>query len=198
MAFTVFGKREPGAILVTNSLMVRNNCQMGAWTNSAQEPYGSGPVKIAVLCYQQKYGTIGQSTTKWGLIWFVCEEGCLPRDVVLGTYIKTRSLASFEETVVTTMAQGYEPALGLLVAKFIKHSGVKNGNPTTYYSLSWSWEPRPEGQATDDRITLLADAASHTFVDSNTNLVDLSNLSAEELRLIMSSARPTELPFTED
>lgn len=199
MSLLIFGKKVDDGILVPNNsaLMVRNNCQIGAWTNSTQKPYGS-EAKIAVLDYQQKYGTLGQTTTKWGLIWFVCEEGCLPKNVVLGTYIKTRSLASFEETIITVIAEGYEPAMGLLTPAFVKHSGVKDGMPTSYFSLAWTWEPRPQGAETDRRIELLSQAADHTFVDNNTNLIDLSELSPQEVRQLMSTSCPTELPGFDD
>ncbi len=144
---SVFGSKPNNAIIVPElPIAVRNNCQSGRWTIGDQE-YGS-KLAMTIVKFSKFFGSLGQTqNTLWGQLWFVAEAGDLPQGVVMVTYIKGRSLGDFNRKVTEVMARGIEPAEGLFVPDFIKHSGQKPDEsgvlkPINYYSLSWQWYER--------------------------------------------------------
>lgn len=144
---SVFGKKSANAIIVPElPIAVRNNCQSGRWVIGEQE-YGS-KLAMTIVKFSKFFGNLGQTyNTLWGQIWFVAEAGDLPQDVVMVTYIKGRSLSNFNCKVTEIMARGIEPAEGIFVPEFVKHSGQKTDEfgvikPINYYSLSWQWYER--------------------------------------------------------
>lgn len=144
---SVFGSKPADAIIVPElPLSVRNNCQSGRWTIGDEE-YGS-KLAMTILKFSKFFGSLGQTHhTLWGQIWFVAEAGDLPKGVVMCTYIKGRSLSDFNRKITEIMARGVEPAEGIFVPDFVKHSGQKPDEtgilkPINYYSLKWEWYER--------------------------------------------------------
>ncbi|HEY9811550.1 MAG TPA: hypothetical protein V6D13_19660 [Halomicronema sp.] len=162
----VFGSKPVNAIIVPElPLSVRNNCQSGRWTIGDQE-YGS-KVAMTILKFSKFFGSLGQTNnTLWGQLWFVAEAGDLPQGVVLVTYIKGRSLSDFNRKVTEVMARGVEPAEGIFVPEFVKHSGSKPdetgvAKPINYYSLKWDWYERgAKFPSTNDPVLKQLDAGA--------------------------------------
>ena len=137
---SVFGVKPDNAIIVPElPLTVRNNCQSGKWTIGDNE-YGS-KVGMTILKFSKFFGSLGQTiNTIWGQLWFVAESGELPQNVLMVTYVKGRSLRDFNRLVASVQSQGIEPAEGIFIPEFIKHSGQKPDDsgvikPINYYSL---------------------------------------------------------------
>ena len=126
---------------------VRNNCQVGQWAKSEDDFIGNS-LDIAIINTEEFYGKLGKSTGNWLQIWFVAapEETKIPKNIVCVTYIKTRSLAQFGQTIIELMSNG-EPATGIFTGSFQKHS-----NDYGYYaSVKFDWRERTE----DEKAQLL-------------------------------------------
>ena len=121
---------------------VRNNCQVGQWAKTENDFIGNS-LDIAIIGTNEFYGKLGKSTGNWLQIWFVAapSETKLPRNVVCCTYIKTRSLSSFGQTIIELMSNG-EPATGIFTGSFQKHSN-DYGN---YASVKFDWRERTEDE----------------------------------------------------
>ena len=139
-AFSVFGAKQKEEILVPEMpIAVRNNCQSGKWAIGDEE-YGS-KCSMTIIKFSKFFGNLGQTqNTLWGQIWFVAESGELPQGVVMVTYIKSRTLSDFNRLVASVQARGVEPATGIFVPEFVRHSGQKPDEtgvlkPINYYSL---------------------------------------------------------------
>jgi hypothetical protein len=142
---SVFGAKPENAILVPEMpIAVRNNCQSGQWAIGDTD-YGS-KCSMTILKFSKYFGNLGQTENAlWGQLWFVAESGDLPRGVVMVTYIKSRSLNDFNRLVTTIQAKGIEPATGIFIPEFSKHTGQKADDsgvvkPINYYSLKWTWQ----------------------------------------------------------
>ena len=121
---------------------VRNNCQVGQWAKSEDDFIGNS-LDIAIINTEEFYGKLGKSTGNWLQIWFVAapEETKIPKNIVCVTYIKTRSLAQFGQTIIELMSNG-EPATGIFTGSFQKHSN-DYGN---YASVKFDWRERTEDE----------------------------------------------------
>jgi hypothetical protein len=186
----VFGAKPANAILIPElPISVRNNCQSGRWTIGDQE-YGS-KIAITILKFSKFFGSLGQSNnTLFGQIWFVVEAGDLPQGVMMVSYIKGRSLSDFNRKVTEIMARGIEPAEGIFVVEFVKHSGSKPDDtgvskPINYYSLKWDWYERgAKFSSTNDPILKQLDAGADTAEARFTYIVDAMQDPATPSRLI--------------
>jgi hypothetical protein len=121
---------------------VRNNCQIGQWAKTEDDFIGNS-LDIAIIGTNEFYGKLGKSTGNWLQIWFVAAptETKLPKNVVCCTYIKTRSLAQFGQTIIELMSNG-EPATGIFTGSFQKHSNDYG----TYASVKFDWRERTEDE----------------------------------------------------
>jgi hypothetical protein len=83
-----------------------------------------------------------------------------------------------------------EPALGIFQGSFLKHSGDKGD----YYSVVWDWRER-ETEEEIEQLEHIADfmATNPKLVDLSVNLIPIDGLSPDEIELLMSSAKATEL-----
>jgi len=101
-------------------------------------------------------------------VWFVPAPGdapgALPQNTVCLTYIKTRSISQFSQKITELMQSG-EPALGIFIAGFEKHSNEYG----TYFSVNWDWRER-QGDEETKQLQLI-----EVFMQSSPALVDLSN-----------------------
>jgi hypothetical protein len=121
---------------------VRNNCQVGQWAKSENDFIGNS-LDIAIIGTNEFYGKLGKATGNWLQIWFVAgpDETKLPKNVVCVTYIKTRSIAKFGQTIIELMSNG-EPATGIFTGSFDKHSN-DYGN---YASVKFDWRERTKDE----------------------------------------------------
>ncbi|MCT7968971.1 hypothetical protein NG799_21910 [Laspinema sp. D1] len=204
---SVFGSKPEDALSVPEiPIGARNNCQAGKWTIGDEE-YGS-KVSMTIIKFSKFFGDLGQTkNTLWGQIWFVAESGELPHGVVMVTYIKNRSLNDFNRLVVSIQARGVEPAEGIFVPEFIKHSGQKpdeNGviKPINYYSLKWDWIERDNWDIVEQAAAVLSDPHSLSRMidlEGTRDMVCLDNLPPSEIATLMatrvsSSSEMPELP----
>lgn len=197
---SVFGSKEKQAILVPEMpISVRNNCQSGKWMIGDEE-YGSKS-SMTIIKFSKFFGNLGQTqNTLWGQIWFVAESGELPQGVLLVTYIKSRSLSDFNRLVASVQSKGVEPAMGIFVPEFVRHSSQKpdeNGvlKPINYYSLKWSWVERSDWSVLEQAAAILADAANLSRMidlEGTQQMICLDNLSPQEVACLMAAHSTSE------
>ncbi len=199
--FSVFGSKAENTILVPEMpIAVRNNCQSGKWTIGDEE-YGS-KCSMTILKFSKFFGSLGQTqNTVWGQIWFVPESGDLPTGVVMVTYIKSRSLSDFNRLVASIQSQGIEPAIGIFIPEFTKHSGQKPDEqgvlkPINYYSLKWSWMERKEWSMVEQAAAVLADETNLSRMidlEGTQQMVCLDHLLPHEIAGLIAAQTSTEL-----
>lgn len=150
---------------------------------------------MTIMKFSKFYGDLGQTrNTLWGQLWFIAESGELPHGVVMVTYIKSRSLNDFNCLVASVQARGVEPATGLFVPEFVKHSGQKpddNGvvKPINYYSLKWLWVERSDWSVIDQAAAVLSDQNNLSRMidlEGTKAMVCLDNLAPREIALMMN------------
>jgi len=190
---SVFGVKPDNAIIVPElPLAVRNNCQSGKWTIGDNE-YGS-KLGMTILKFSKFFGSLGQTqNTIWGQLWFVAESGELPQNVVMVTYVKGRSLRDFNRLVASVQSRGIEPAEGIFVPDFMKHSGQKPDEagvikPINYYSLKWNWVERSDWSMLEKAAAVLAEPSNHSRMidlESTANMICLDNLPPHEIASLM-------------
>jgi hypothetical protein len=151
---------------------------------------------MTILKFSKFFGSLGQtSNTLWGQLWFVAETGELPQGVVMVTYIKNRSLNDFNRLVASVQSRGVEPATGIFVPEFVKHSGQKPDDsgvvkPINYYSLKWSWNERKDWGVIDQAAAVLSDTSNQSRMidlEGTRQMVCLDNLSPQEVSCLMAA-----------
>lgn len=192
--FSVFGAKAANELLVPEiPIAVRNNCQSGQWAIGDTD-YGS-KCSMAILKFSKFFGTLGQTShTLWGQLWFVAESGELPQGTVMVTYIKGRGLNDFNRLVASVQSRGIEPATGIFIPEFTKHSGQKPDDsgvvkPINYYSLKWSWQERKDWTIIDQAADVLVRADSQSKMtdwDGTKAMQCLDGLSPQAAAYIMS------------
>jgi hypothetical protein len=193
--FSVFGAKPSNALLVPEiPIAVRNNCQSGQWAIGDTD-YGS-KCSITILKFAKFFGSLGQTShTLWGQLWFVAETGELPQGVVMVTYIKNRSLNDFNRLVASVQSRGVEPATGIFVPEFVKHSGQKPDDsgvvkPINYYSLKWSWMERKDWAVIDQAAAVLSDTSNQSRMidlEGTRAMICLDNLPAAQVASLMAA-----------
>jgi len=193
--FSVFGAKPSNALLVPEiPIAVRNNCQSGQWAIGDTD-YGS-KCSITILKFAKFFGSLGQTShTLWGQLWFVAETGELPQGVVMVTYIKNRSLNDFNRLVASVQSRGVEPATGIFIPEFVKHSGQKPDDsgvvkPINYYSLKWSWMERKDWEIIDQAAAVLSDSSNQSRMidlEGTRAMVCLDNLPAQQVACLMAA-----------
>jgi len=192
---SVFGAKPEGAIVVPElPIAARNNCQSGKWVIGDEE-YGS-KLAMTILKFSKFFGNLGQTkNTLWGQIWFVAEAGEMPHNVVMVTYIKGRSLSDFNRLVASIQARGVEPAEGVFIPEFVKHSGQKpdeNGvlKPINYYSLKWDWAERTNWEMVEQAAWVLEDPQNLSRLidlEGTRKMICLDNLPPHEIACLMTA-----------
>lgn len=192
---SVFGAKPKEALLIPDiPIQARNNCQSGQWVIGDMD-YGS-KCSMTILKFSKFFGNLGQSiNTLWGQIWFVVESGELPQGIVLVTYIKGRSLGELNRVVSSVQARGVEPALGIFIPEFQKHSGQKpdeNGvvKPINYYSLKWHWQERADWSIIDQAAAALSDENNLSRMidlEGTKKMVCLDKLTPDETAKLMAA-----------
>lgn len=164
---------------------IRNNCQVGQWAKSEDDFIGAS-LDIAIIGTAEFYGKLGKSTGNWLQIWFIAapSETKIPKNVVCVTYIKTRSLSAFGQTIIELLGNG-DPALGIFTGSFQKHSN-DYGN---YYSLKFTWRKRTEEESF--QLKLIAD-----FLKSNPILED-TGLPKTMIKVVDGCYDQAELAYIE-
>ncbi len=196
---TVFGTPAVDSILVPDlAIGLRNNCQSGSWT-LGDTPAGA-KLHCSILKFSKFFGDLGSTTNElWGQLWIVAEPGSsedIPLECLMVSYIKTRSLGSFNELIAKLKGkkdkkgEKINPAKGVFHPNYIKHSkGLPDGSTATYYSLEWHWRDRGEN---DNSIEKLSACLDHDFLDINgtKKMRCLDGLSASEVQSIISGNQP--------
>ena len=143
---------------------IRNNCQIGQWTKCEDDFIGN-TLDIAIIGTSEFYGKLCQATGNWLQIWFIAASGetKLPKNVVCVTYIKTRSLSSFWQTIIELMSNG-EPATGIFSGSFQKHSNDYG----IYSSVKFHWRERTEDEK--PQLVLIASFLATTPILEDTGL----------------------------
>ena len=202
--FSVFGAKPKDAILVPEMpISVRNNCQSGQWVIGDTD-YGS-KCSMTILKFSKFFGSLGQTeNTLFAQIWFIAESGELPKGVVMVTYLKSRGLSDFNRLVTDVQSKGVEPATGIFIPEFQKHSGQKPDEygvvkPINYYSLKWSWQERADWATVDQAAAVLADPGNLSRMmdlEGTRQMQCLDHLSPEEISFLMggTAKQPTALP----
>ncbi|MBE9186435.1 hypothetical protein IQ270_17530, partial [Microcoleus sp. LEGE 07076] len=187
--------KPSNALLVPEiPIAVRNNCQSGQWAIGDTD-YGS-KCSITILKFAKFFGSLGQTShTLWGQLWFVAETGELPQGVVMVTYIKNRSWNDFNRLVASVQSRGVEPATGIFIPEFVKHSGQKPDDsgvvkPINYYSLKWSWMERKDWAVIDQAAAVLSDPSNQSRMidlEGTRAMICLDNLPAAQVASLMAA-----------
>jgi hypothetical protein len=187
-ALSTFGKKPKGAILAPNTAFnVRNNCQIGQWSDGSRE-YGS-KADLIVVKFSNFYGNLGQTkSTFWGQLWAVCYRGDVPKNTFFCTYLKTESLANFNNLVVSIQAENddLDPANGIFKPRFEKRTkSLDDGNTANYYAIVWSWEPIKEETKESTFLNSVANAFNENFAllhdpKSTENMICLDGMDPED------------------
>ncbi|MEE3718726.1 hypothetical protein V2H45_18445 [Tumidithrix elongata RA019] len=140
-AITVFGTKPQDAIfLPPQPFAVRLNCQAGQVALSEDE-FLSTSLEISIIKVARYFGDLGKTKqVEWLQIFFVVSPTCkvLPANTVCVSYIKTRSLSQFAQTITRLMENG-EPAEGIFILSFQSHQNTQ-GQP--YKSVKFDWRER--------------------------------------------------------
>jgi hypothetical protein len=110
------------------------------------------------------------------------------------TYIKSRTLSDFNRLVASIQARGVEPATGIFVPEFTKHSGQKPDEtgtfkPINYYSLKWSWQERTNWSVIEQAAAVLADESNLSRMidlEGTKSMVCLDNLSPHDIACLIA------------
>lgn len=185
---TVFGTKPEGSIFLPQvPFSVRNDCSVGQW-KVGDEDFRGNSIEISIIKVSQHFGTLGKTKdTQWLQVWFIPAPGedKLPANTVCLTYLKSRSISQFSQTITELMASG-EPALGIFTGSFEKHSGDLG----TYYSVVWDWRERgsePEKTQLEQIATFLD--STPALLDMNTPLLCIDGMTADEIEMLINSAR---------
>ncbi len=164
---TVFGIKPDNAIYNPSTpYNVRFNCQVGQVALSETE-FLDSEVEISIVKVSRYFGTLGNTkNVEWFQIFYIPAPSCkaLPSNTVCCSYIKTRSVGAFQQTVTRLMGSGVNPAEGIFKLSFQKH---QNGD-RNYFSVVWNWRAR-KGKPETDQLNMVA-----AFMDSTPQLSDLS------------------------
>ena len=111
---SVFGSKPAGSIFnPTAPFAVRLNCQAGQLALSETEFIGNS-AEISIVKVARFFGDLGNTKrSEWLQIFYIAAPSCtvLPRDTVCVSYIKTRSLAAFNQGIIRLIGEGVNPAV---------------------------------------------------------------------------------------
>lgn len=168
LSLSVLGTSTPGSIIFRGGgFKIRNNCKRGMWTDSEQNNLFD-ELEFTIIQAIEYFGDLGQTeNTEWLQLYLVPVPATpkLPENLVCCTYIKTRSLSSFETKL--TYLDGdktidYDPAIGIFQTKFVKHDS-KLGD---YFSLQFDWRERQAGAETEQLEKII------NFINNQPALID--------------------------
>lgn len=184
----VFGRKPENSIYLGDQpYQVRNDCSIGQWKVGDSDLKGK-EIEISIIKVSRYFGSLGKAeNTLWLQVWFVPAPSCdrLPQNTVCLTYLKSRSVNQFSQKITELMQSG-EPALGIFVAGFDKHSNEYG----VYYSVTWDWRER-QGDEEIKQLELI-----EAFMKSQPALIDLSatqnmialdRLSSSEVQALLES-----------
>jgi hypothetical protein len=140
----VFGTIPTDSIFLPSSPYgVRLNCKDGRFAISEKDFLGEdGDVaEISIIKVSKFFGTLGKAIDKqWMQLFYVPCPTCdfLPKNTVCCSYLKTRSMDAFNQTITKLMGEGVNPAVGIFKLRFIQHSSELG----QYYSVGFSWRER--------------------------------------------------------
>ena len=195
---TIFCAKPDDAIfLPARPYSVRFNCQVGQLALSESEHIGNA-VEVGMIKVARYFGTLGKTRhTEWLQMFYIPVPDCevLPRDTVCVSYIKTRSIGQFEQTITRFQSQGTNLAAGVFQVGFNHHA---NGD-RNYYSVRFDWRDRTGEAETAqlDRVIAFMQGSPDLYDLSGTRqMVDVSGLSGATIHQMMAvgEAQPELTP----
>jgi hypothetical protein len=164
---SVFGTKPADSIFNPAApFAVRLNCQSGQLALSESEFIGNS-AEISIIKVARFFGDLGNTKrSEWLQIFYIAAPGCtaLPKDTVCVSYIKTRSLAAFNQGIIKLIGEGVNPAEGIFTISFVRHSaGDRN-----YFSVKFDWRNRTEG-VEQEQLELIG-----SFLATQPGLIDLN------------------------
>lgn len=189
-SLSVFGTKPRDAIFnPRHPYAVRNDCKLGMWKVGDDDRKGD-VIEISIIAVKELFGTLGKTkNATWLQVWFIPAPNTttLPANTVCMTYIKSRSLTGFSEKITELMQSG-EPAEGIFIAGFQKHSG-DHGD---YYSVTWDWRERETPEELEQLEKIAEFMCSHprlVDVGNAQNLVSIDGYSDDEVAVIIEAKK---------
>ena len=187
---SIFGSIPENAIFNPEQpYSIRLNCQAGQLAIGDDKFIGK-EAEISIIKISRFFGTLGLTkNTEWLQIFFIAAPNCtiIPKNTVCVTYIKTRSLGAFNQSVIELLSSGKNPAEGIFKIGFQLHQGTtQDGQPSKYYSVTFDWRERDKAET--DQLKLIADfmEGQPTLLDGRvTSLICLENLPKEEKEALL-------------
>lgn len=144
---------QKGILCPSVTISVRADCQKGMW-KLFDDPV-AGDITMSILKTENYFGAFSPmyKPAEHLQIWFVAESGPLPKDTVMVTYIKERSLNAFNRLIAKLIAERTEPSTGIFKPKFQTYDSKASG--TKYYGLEWGWEPRTDMKRESELLAVL-------------------------------------------
>jgi hypothetical protein len=180
MSLTVFGTKPKDSIFLPQTpFSVRLNCQAGQ-VAIAEDEYLGNSMEISIIAVNQLFGSLGKTKdAEWMQIFYIPAPTCkiLPANTVCVSYIKTRSLSQFTQTITRLMEYG-EPAEGIFIISFQSH---QNGKGDPYKSVKFDWRARKSAEEKKQLEQIVG------FMQTSPILHD-SNGTREMLPIVSSSA----------
>jgi hypothetical protein len=110
-------------------------------------------------------------------------------------------LSDFNRLVTSIQAKGIEPATGIFVPEFAKHSGQKPDEqgilkPINYYSLKWSWMERKDWSIIEQAAVVLANngnLARMIDLEGTRQMACLDHLAPHEIASLIAAYMQTEM-----
>lgn len=195
-AFGVGDIQNNSGILVPEmTISVRADCQIGSW--KLVEDAIPGDIKMSIIKVGKFYGAFSDAIrpTEFMQLWFVAEEGNLPKDTVMVTYVKTESLRNLNNLLITLIAKRINPSSGVFIPKFNKKEKMLldetgKSSKASYYCLTWTWEPRTD----DARASELSAVVS----EPTNQLKMIDDSISGRLVLLGEQEEPASLPPQEE
>ena len=177
---SVFGKKPEGAIFLPDRpFEVRFNCKSGQFAIGDDKFLGN-EAEISIIGMRYYFGNLGLTKhSEWVQLFYVPAPKCvasLPRDTVCVSYLKTRSVRSFQTTVAQVIAASANPAEGIFKLRFAKHTGAAG----EYFSIVFDWRQR-EADEVDQLHQIVAFMSSDpglADIQGTKNMVDVSGISS--------------------
>lgn len=127
---------------------VRFNCQVGQLAIGDDDFVGKD-AEISIIKAQRHFGSLGKTqAVEWLQIFYIPAPECsiLPANTVCVSYLKTRSLAGFEQLITRLIGDGINPAEGIFKVSFLGHTNDLG----KYYSVRFDWRKRKATKGNDE------------------------------------------------
>lgn len=200
----VFGTiKDNNIFLPSIPYQVRFNCKDGGIFIGGNEPSHrkSNPndkIEISIIKVAKFFGNLGETTNSvWMQLFFVASPNVkpeiLPQNTVCVAYIKKKSISNLNNTVTDIMSRKIEPATGIFLVSFNKEISKKGA----YFSINFDWKER-KTKTEKDQLNIIQEFwnVNHQNLmdlDGTRDMIDVSNLSAQEVNNLINQAKYSQL-----